>query len=433
MKTHEIVLEGYEARCDGILVLGTEDSFGTEHLHVTLGEDWEELTLTAVFTNMTSTEVIMNDDGMIAVPAEAVAESTGESFGRIVFKGTADGVQRVSGDVLYIALPHGPAAGENSAEPTPDQFSQFVGMVAAEADRAEEAAERAEEASRSVNEDIVKQAVTEYLDENPVQPTSIDTTLTQADEAADAKAVGDALAALDQAKQPAGEYLTEESDPTVPDWAKAEQKPAYTFSEVGAAPAGFGYGDKMDYLDVQDGTFETVLDEILTGMDACSAKQIQFYDTEGLYANKFIGNLWKYTANYAVLEAVSYSGLKAVKRKTGGTWMPWEWENPPMVPGTEYCTAQRYNGKIVYAKCVDIGTLPASGQKVVSYSTAAVYPVEFKAFVTTASGYVNDMPFFTAAGTQMCKGYCTNNSVIVQAYADCSASTGYAYVYYTKE
>lgn len=33
-----------------------------------------------------------------------------------------------------------------------------------------------------------------------------------------------------------GRYLSEESDPTVPTWAKAPEKPAYTASEVGAAP-----------------------------------------------------------------------------------------------------------------------------------------------------------------------------------------------------
>lgn len=37
-------------------------------------------------------------------------------------------------------------------------------------------------------------------------------------------------------KQPAGNYLTEESDPTVPEWAKAEVKPSYTADEVGATP-----------------------------------------------------------------------------------------------------------------------------------------------------------------------------------------------------
>ena len=45
------------------------------------------------------------------------------------------------------------------------------------------------------------------------------------------------LEALD-GKQPAGDYLTQEADPTVPAWAKAAAKPGYTASEVGADPSG---------------------------------------------------------------------------------------------------------------------------------------------------------------------------------------------------
>lgn len=41
--------------------------------------------------------------------------------------------------------------------------------------------------------------------------------------------------ALDS-KQPTGNYLTEEHDPTVPEWAKQPKKPAYTAQEVGALP-----------------------------------------------------------------------------------------------------------------------------------------------------------------------------------------------------
>lgn len=39
-------------------------------------------------------------------------------------------------------------------------------------------------------------------------------------------------------KQPTGSYLTKETDPTVPDWAKEPTKPGYTASEVGADPSG---------------------------------------------------------------------------------------------------------------------------------------------------------------------------------------------------
>lgn len=48
-------------------------------------------------------------------------------------------------------------------------------------------------------------------------------------------------AALD-GKQPAGSYLTEESDPTVPAWAKETEKPSYTAQEVGADPSGTAAG-----------------------------------------------------------------------------------------------------------------------------------------------------------------------------------------------
>lgn len=60
----------------------------------------------------------------------------------------------------------------------------------------------------------------------------LDTTITMEGKAADAKAVGDALRSLSE------EMLTEESDPTVPAWAKAPAKPSYTASEVGADPSG---------------------------------------------------------------------------------------------------------------------------------------------------------------------------------------------------
>lgn len=39
-------------------------------------------------------------------------------------------------------------------------------------------------------------------------------------------------------KQPLGNYLTEETDPTVPNWAKEPNKPTYTATEVGADREG---------------------------------------------------------------------------------------------------------------------------------------------------------------------------------------------------
>ena len=46
------------------------------------------------------------------------------------------------------------------------------------------------------------------------------------------------LEAALEGKQPAGDYLTKETDPTVPAWAKEPTKPGYTAYEVGADPSG---------------------------------------------------------------------------------------------------------------------------------------------------------------------------------------------------
>lgn len=79
------------------------------------------------------------------------------------------------------------------------------------------------------------------LTNKPTIPTqvTIDSTLMQSGQAADAKAVGDALTEVDTKlgeKQPKGNYLTTESDPTVPAWAKSPTKPPYTAAEVHALP-----------------------------------------------------------------------------------------------------------------------------------------------------------------------------------------------------
>ena len=57
-------------------------------------------------------------------------------------------------------------------------------------------------------------------------------------------------------------------------------------------------------------------------------------------------------------------------------WNPWEWVNPPMVPDVEYRTTERYNGKPVYVKLIDFGTLPNTSYKnVLFYSNDTSRPI----------------------------------------------------------
>ncbi|MGN0478335.1 MAG: phosphodiester glycosidase family protein [Hominenteromicrobium sp.] len=207
---HNINLTGYTANCgepNNMLDLGTAGSYGIEKLHVTADAAWDGLTITATFTNSGSTTVAVSD-GAVDVPPEATRLPTRDRvrYGMLAFKGAdADGSIRIISTPIYYKVQASAATdGENTIDPTPDQYAQFVAEVTAEADRAEAAAERAEAAGSTVSPEQITQAVNDYLDENPVQATPIDATLTQSGQAADAKAVGDAIAGIELTPGPAG-------------------------------------------------------------------------------------------------------------------------------------------------------------------------------------------------------------------------------------
>ena len=127
------------------------------------------------------------------------------------------------------------------------------------------------------------------------------------------------------------------------------------------APAGFGYGEKMTYL-IESENLNPMLDEILSTMADQTAKQIQIYD-QSFSTVAYICTLWRFTGDYALVDAVSYGGYRAVKCKWGGTWYPWTWENPPMIPGQEYRTTQMWNGRTVHVKALQ-GAMPSGGASI---------------------------------------------------------------------
>ena len=72
----------------------------------------------------------------------------------------------------------------------------------------------------------------------------------------------------------------------------------------------------------------------------------------------------QHSANYAEQYATSVLGqiegsiLHRVKIQ--GDWQPWEFINPPMVPGVEYRTTERFNDDPVYCRMVTINDLAAN-------------------------------------------------------------------------
>lgn len=89
--------------------------------------------------------------------------------------------------------------------------------------------------------------------------------------------------------QPVGDYLTEETDPTVPAWAKQAEKPTYTYEEIQNTPDLSGYAT-TDYVDSE-------IEKVKSGIE-------KYDDTD-------IKN--RISANEKSIEALSGDGEGSVK------------------------------------------------------------------------------------------------------------------------
>lgn len=132
MKT--INLDGYSASTPNspFLHLGTCDSYGIEQLQIITGPEWQGLTITVTFSaggTALAPPIVVPENGIIDVPPGATAQALPASApGVIVFRGVSDGVQRISTNILYIVLNHGPVDGTAPA-PTPSEWEQYIQQV----------------------------------------------------------------------------------------------------------------------------------------------------------------------------------------------------------------------------------------------------------------------------------------------------------------
>lgn len=157
-----ITLINYDAVVDGKgpLCLGTYSSYGIEQMQIIPETGWDKLTITVTFSQSgtaLASPVVVPESGIIDVPAGATAKaiSLGKP-GMIVFRGVADGVQRISTNVPYVVADHAPVEGDAPA-PGPSEWEQFVAQVEQSATNAASSAHQAE-ASRSAAAESATQA-----------------------------------------------------------------------------------------------------------------------------------------------------------------------------------------------------------------------------------------------------------------------------------
>lgn len=232
----------------------------------------------------TKTQIGMNDE--VVIPNEYL--TTGKDILAFIFLHSGEN----DGETVYrIRIPVKTRPLRSNDEPTPVQQDAITQAIAAlnaaveqtgddviDANAAKEAAqaaqEAAEEAAASIDEGMIADAVADYLDEHPV--------------------------------------TVDETDPTVPEWAKQPTKPSYTASEVGAVPAEAGKG-----LSTND--YTTAEKEKLAGIEAGADKtpDLSGYATKTELNGKVdkVSGKGLSTNDYTTAEKDKLSGIEAGAQK----------------------------------------------------------------------------------------------------------------------
>lgn len=237
---HEIRLNQYSAvPADRTrrFSLGTKDSYGIEQLRIVPGEGWDGLTITATFhpPEGEAVQVLIPADGLIDVPPEATRSGSELpiKYGKIVFAGVADGMQRISCNLPYTVLDHAPVEGAESSGPSPSWYEQAAAHFVPSGGKAGQVLAKASDTDLDVEwadggngtADHAKLSNRYAADQHPIS------------------AITGLQKELD-GKQPAGNYLTADSLQAATDAALEQAKESGEFDGA-QGPAG-EKGDKGD-------------------------------------------------------------------------------------------------------------------------------------------------------------------------------------------
>ena len=165
------------------------------------------------------------------------------------------------------------------------------------------------------------------------------------------------------------------------------------------APAGYGLGASVC--------------AVPTDADANNIGRVGFYQctkhTPVENENWYIIHLSHVSGTYEHQIAVRVTdGSRAERTKINGVWGEWERVNPPMTPDVEYRTTERYMGKPVYTKLVNVGAYPESGMTNAKTGIIATGIVRFHASI----GYTS-LPL---AGNMEINTFHTGEEITVQLH-----------------
>ena len=192
-----------------------------------------------------------------------------------------------------------------------------------------------------------------------------------------------------------------------------------TAAQAGAAPAGSGLGE----INAANFPWDTVSKSSFIRAKTGSPDGNRWW---GVCCSSDATNRTKvafYFRNNVLIEAKQYNNE------------PWEYVNPPMELDAEYRTTERLNGKPVYAKLIDFGTLPNADTKTVHkipQNVAIVYMGGLISY-TASGGNIIEYPIDSGAKVTDFYADASSGYVAIKTTDDLSARTAKIIVKYTKD
>lgn len=192
----------------------------------------------------------------------------------------------------------------------------------------------------------------------------------------------------------------------------------------GKAPAGFGLGTAAPVI--------SNFDEVTT----CGWYTYSTSVADTVVPSGFGNGVLHVTnrSNKQIFQEITdTNGYSAQRIYVSNAWTEWEYINPPMKPGIEYRTTERYNSSPVYTKLVEFGNLPNTNYGKVSVGVASSKVVSVNGLVKS-SGYTEPLPpIASETGTALLSWWFSGGEWNIRTKIDMSNYTATIIIKYTKD
>lgn len=215
-------------------------------------------------------------------------------------------------------------------------------------------------------------------------------------------------------------------------FATAEMVNNLTYSDVDAAPAGYGLGGYTERVNITNSSeLDSIVNDGWYGIN-CSNKL-----TVGTYSwQHFTMFVSSYNADHTHQEIrICGKDFTLCRDKTNRVWGEWEWVNPPMVSGVEYRTTERWNSKVVYAKRIDYTITETLGNTTGLVDTNIPHGVPNYEYTVRCYGKKSTytLPIISSIGGSVSISQVSANSIVLRNYKETSAPGTFMFdLYYTK-